>query len=99
MNTQTKYVALISVDLEERHASDGILERIDDLAYDHNAEHSGTRLAYTMEASNRDELRGRVIAFSEALREFFRALEIRISAFKITVTYREEPAPSAQESA
>src|SRR6266436_4702282 len=85
--TPMKYIATIKINLKEKDATDGILERISDLGFDHGAENDGSDLVYTMEEDDQDKLREDVVAFGKALREFFRVVKI-IPA--LDITYREE---------
>jgi Asp-tRNA(Asn)/Glu-tRNA(Gln) amidotransferase C subunit len=86
----TKHIATIKITLKEKDATDGILERISDLASEYGAEDDGSNLVYTLKNENLDELREDVVAFGKALREFLRV--IKIIPAPLNIKYREETA-------
>lgn len=83
----TRHIATIRITLKETDATDGILERISDLGFDHDAENDGSDLVNTMEGDNLDKLRERAVAFRRALQEFFKVASIAVNLY---VTYSEE---------
>jgi len=85
----TKHIATIKVALKEKDATDGILERIADLAYEYDAESDGSSLVYTMEDDDLDNLREDAAAFEKALRKFFKDASIAVNLY---VTYSEDTA-------
>jgi hypothetical protein len=87
--TMTKHIAAtIKIAVKDKDATDGILERISDLGFDHGAENDGSDLVYAMEGDNLDKLRERAVAFRRALQEFFKVTKISRSA--LDIRYREE---------
>jgi hypothetical protein len=68
----TKHIATIRIgSMNKKDVTSGILERISDLAVEHDAEDDASNLVYTMEDDNLDELREDAVAFRQALQKFF----------------------------
>jgi hypothetical protein len=83
----TNHIATIKIALKEKDATDGILERISDLASDHGAEDDGSSLAFVMTGDNQNELREDAAAFEKAVKKFFKDAA---TPANIYITYSEE---------
>lgn len=82
------YAATLDIALKDTDTTDGILERIGDIAFEHNVENDGSDLNFTLTSTELGELREDWSAFIKELEELFRVCRIRPTKWDVKVEER-----------